>query len=173
MRRVLILVPLGLGLVMVGGVLLPRPWFYRHRRPTRLGRATNRFMGWLSYLGLPPSWAVALEVRGRRTGRLCATALVVGEYEGQRYLVSMLGERSEWVRNVRAAGGEAVLRHGSRERVRLEEVPTEERAPILHAYLQRAVGARSHIPVQHDAPAEEFARVAAEYPVFRMIGDRS
>ena len=112
---------------------------------------------------------VTLEVRGRRTGRLCSTALVVGEYGGQRYLVSMLGERSEWVRNVRAAGGEAVLRHGSRERVRLEEVPTEERAPILHAYLQRAVGARSHIPVQHDAPAEEFARVAAEYPVFRIL----
>ena len=168
-RRLLILVVLGLGLVMVGGVFLPRSWFYRYRRPTRLGRTTNRFMAWLSSLGLPPSWAVALEVRGRRSGRVTSTALVMGEHQGQRYLVSMLGERSEWVRNVRAAGGEAVIRHGQRQAVRLEEVPVEQRAPILKAYLRRAVGARPHLPVPHTAPVEDFQRIAAEYPVFRIV----
>jgi hypothetical protein len=43
-----------------------------------------------------------------------------------------------------------------------------ERAPIIRAYLQRAIGGRPHIPVPHDAPASAFEPVAAEYPVFRI-----
>ena len=35
--------------------------------------------------------------------------LVVALVDGQRYLVSMLGEGAQWVRNVRAAGLEALL----------------------------------------------------------------
>ena len=31
---------------------------------------------------------------------------------GERYLVSMLGNDAAWVRNLRAADGSAVLRHG-------------------------------------------------------------
>ena len=54
----------------------------------------------------------------------------------------MLGERSPWVHNVRAAGGRAVIRHGRRHEVRLIEVPPDERAPVIKAYLERAVGAR-------------------------------
>jgi hypothetical protein len=61
--------------------------------------------------------------------------LVVADYEGDRYVVAMLGQNANWVRNVRAAGGRAVLRHGRRERVRLEEVDPAVRAPILHRYL--------------------------------------
>jgi hypothetical protein len=74
----------------------------------------------------------------------------------------------DWVRNVRAAGGEAVLIHGERRPVRLVEVEPTERAPILKAYLARAIGGRPHIPVKHDAPIEEFETVAADYPVFRV-----
>ena len=48
--------------------------------------------------------------------------LVVAEVGGERYLVSMLGDGVNWVRNVQAAGGEAVLRHGQLEEVRLESV---------------------------------------------------
>ena len=51
------------------------------------------------------------------------------------YLVAMLGERANWVRNVRAAGGRAVLRHGKKEAVRLEEVPVDQRPAILRRYL--------------------------------------
>ena len=42
--------------------------------------------------------------------------------DGERYLVSMLGAEVDWVRNVRAAGGNVTLRHGRREEVHLEEV---------------------------------------------------
>jgi hypothetical protein len=89
--------------------------------------------------------------------------------DGQRYLVSMLGEDVAWVRNVRAAGGRAVLRHGRRESVRLEEIPAGERAPVLKAYLQRAPGARPHVAVDKDAPLSEFERIATTFPVFRVL----
>jgi hypothetical protein len=86
---------------------------------------------------------------------------------GERYLVSMLGE-SNWVRNVRAAGGKARLVHGIAEQVLLEEVEVEQRAPILKAYLQLAPGARPHISVSKDAPVSEFEKIASQYPVFRL-----
>jgi hypothetical protein len=88
--------------------------------------------------------------------------------EGERYLVSMLGEDTNWVHNVRAAGGEAVLRHGRQEAVRLEDVAVDRRASVLKAYLGRAPNARSHIPVDQDAPLAEFERVANRFPVFRV-----
>jgi hypothetical protein len=80
----------------------------------------------------------------------------------------MLGEGVNWVRNVRAAGGDATLRHGRREEVRLEEVAPERRAPVLKAYLGRAPNARVHIPIDKDAPLTDFERVAGRFPVFRI-----
>jgi hypothetical protein len=89
--------------------------------------------------------------------------------EGERYLVSMLGAGVDWVRNVKAANGNVILRHGRREEVRLEEVPVNQRAPVLKAYLKRAPGARPHIPIHKDAALSEFERVASQFPVFRVI----
>jgi hypothetical protein len=80
----------------------------------------------------------------------------------------MLGERSPWVHNVRAADGRAVLRHGVAREVRLVEVPAPERGAIIKAYLGRAAGGRPHIPVDKDAPLAEFDAVAADIPVFRV-----
>ena len=45
-----------------------------------------------------------MEVPGRRSGRIVSLPLVVATVRGERYLVSMLGEEVNWVRNVRAAG---------------------------------------------------------------------
>jgi hypothetical protein len=58
-----------------------------------------------------------------------------------------LAKNANWVRNLKAADGRAVLRHGRREGVHLEEVDPSVRAPILRRYLQVAPGARAHIPV--------------------------
>ena len=118
--------------------------------------------------GVAPDRLVALEVYGRRSGRAIRFPLVMAVVGGERYLVSMLGEGTNWVRNVRAAGGEAILRHGRREGVRLEEVAPERRAPVLKAYLERAPNARAHIPVDKDAPLSEFEEVAGRFPVFRL-----
>ncbi|MCP6291665.1 hypothetical protein NL468_28735, partial [Klebsiella pneumoniae] len=90
---------------------------------------------------------------------------VLTRHDGERYPVSMLGEGTNWVRNVRAAGGRAVLRHGHREDVVLEEVDPGVRAPILKRYLALAPGARAHIPVDRHAPLSQFEEIATRFPV--------
>jgi hypothetical protein len=147
---------------------------YRGNRPGPLAR----FMNWLSAVQfaagvLSPERAVTVEVRGRRSGRTIAFPVAVADYEGGRYLVSMLGERANWVRNVRAAGGRATIRRRGRRRVRLEEVAPALRAPILRRYLAIAPGARPHVPVDRHAPLPAFERIAAAYPVFRIVDDQS
>jgi len=139
-----------------------------YARPSRATQVMNSFFGWLASVGLTPKDTVRLEVRGRRSGEMRSVAVTSVEHEGQRYLVSPRGE-SEWVRNVRAAG-EAVLRHGKPEAVRLEELPAGERAAIIQAYLkktQRATG--QHFGVKAEAGIEEFEGIASRHPVFRIV----
>jgi len=144
-------------------------WMYRGGRPNRLARVLNR-IGAVQYAHriAAPRQAVTLEVVGRRTGKAISFPLVLTPYDGQRYLVSMLGEHTNWVRNVRAADGRAVLRSGHREAVRLVEVEPTARAAILQKFLELAPGARAHLPVDRTAPLAEFERIAADYPVFRI-----
>ena len=159
--------------LMAGWLYRLKRWMYRGGRPHRLARAMNRLSAVQFATGLlaPRNW-VTLEVRGRRTGRVISLPVVVADYRGGRYLVAMLGESANWVRNVRAAGGRAVLRHGQRETVRLEEVDAASRGPILRRYLDLAPGARPHVPVDRRAPVEQFDRIAADYPVFRITADQ-
>ncbi len=86
----------------------------------------------------------------------------------ERYLVSMLGPGSDWVKNVEAARGEAVIRQGRRRRVRLVTVPPEQRAPILHEYVRVASSGRQHLPLTVGAPLSDFAAIADHYPVYRI-----
>lgn len=144
-------------------------WLYRGGRPNWLARVANRLTAAVFSKGVAVDYLATLEVTGRKSGRTLSLPVVIAIVEGQRYLVSMLGENVSWVQNVRAAGGKAVLRSGRREAVRLEEVPASERAPILKAYLQRAPGARPHVSVDKDAPLAEFEKIAPTLPVFRVV----
>ena len=145
-----------------------RKRMYRGGRPNRLARALNR--GWAIFhsLGISPNYLITLEVVGRKSGKMISFPLVMTVMNGERYLVAMLGEETNWVKNVRAAGGRATLRHGITEQVRLEEVDVSQRAPILKAYLQIAPGARPHMAISKDAPISEFEKVAVQHPVFRV-----
>jgi deazaflavin-dependent oxidoreductase (nitroreductase family) len=143
-------------------------WLYRGGRPNVFARIQNRASAVAFSAGVWPRRLATLEVVGRRTGDVISFPVVIADHAGRRYLVAMLGDESNWPRNVRAAGGRAVLRHGRREDVRLEEVPVEERPPILQRYVAVAPGGRPHIAVDRDAPLEAFARVAPQIPVFRI-----
>src|SRR5574341_1980200 len=143
-------------------------WLYRGQRPNWIARILNRALAAVGSSGVASNYLVTLEVTGRKSGRVASLPLVMVVVDGQRYLVSMLGENVHWVHNVRAAGGRAVLRSGGREKIQLEEVPTDRRAPILRAYLQRAPGARPHVPVNKDAALAEFQKIAAAFPIFRL-----
>ena len=148
-------------------------WLYRSGRPNRLARVLNRASAVAHSAGIWPSRLATLEVPGRRSGRVISFPVVIADHEGERYLVAMLGEDTNWVRNVRAAGGRAVLRHGRREAVRLDEVDPGERPPILRRYLDVAPGARPHISVDRHAPDEELEKVAPQIPVFRVTVEQS
>jgi deazaflavin-dependent oxidoreductase (nitroreductase family) len=142
--------------------------FYRNWRPTRLGRWANRFACWWSGLGLPPRFQAALEVHGRTSGRIRSNPVVIATVEGKRYLVSMLGPESDWVKNIEAAQGDAVIRQGRRSRVHLVAVPPEQRAPILREYVRIASSGRQHFPLPVGAPLPDFEPIARCYPVYRI-----
>jgi hypothetical protein len=143
-------------------------WMYMSGRPNRVAALLNRVWALVGFAGLWPNRLVTLQVRGRITGHLISCPLIVADYQGDRYLVAMLGESAKWVANVRAAGGHAVLRHGRREAVHLEEVDPSTRAPVLRRHLQVAPAARALVPVDCGAPLAEFDRIAAQFPVFRI-----
>jgi len=115
-------------------------FYYRNWRPTRLGKISNRAWARVTGLGLTPKILLTLQVKSQSSGRLCSTALVVANHQGKRYLVSMLGEDSEWVRDVRAAGGEAFIKRGRSRPVKLVEIPpkSERQSSRLGAELPRA-----------------------------------
>ena len=87
----------------------------RYRAPARLYGRLSRWIGVpLTSAGLAPRHAVTLEVAGRRSGRPRRNPVLVTTCAEADYLVSLAGE-TEWVRNVRAAHGRAVLhRRGAR-----------------------------------------------------------
>ncbi|MFN2194912.1 MAG: nitroreductase/quinone reductase family protein [Anaerolineales bacterium] len=143
-------------------------WEYRGGRPNLIAKIQNRGWAFLHASGLLPDRFVTLEVAGRKSGKIIRFPLAMVVIDGNRYLVSMLGEEANWVKNVRAAEGKASLVHGVREEVQLEEVDPDQRAPILKAYLHIAPGARPHIPVSKDASLAEFEKIAADLPVFRI-----
>lgn len=145
---------------------------YRGNRPGGVARVLNAIAAWQFGAGVSRRCDATLLVRGRVSGRTVAVPVVVADYRDERYLVSMLGQDANWVRNVRQADGRAALKRRTVEDVSLIEVPPGERAPILKRYLTLAPGARPHVPVDRHAPVEQFAAIAGDYPVFRVASQR-
>lgn len=133
-------------------------------------RRYARFWSSIFGLGLFPRRWVSLEVIGRGSGETRRFPLGTARLNGSRYLVSMLGDECNWVKNVRATGGEALLRHGRATNVKLIEIPSGERASIIKSYLEQVPGARPHFAVSRNASLEDFQKIASQYPVF-LISD--
>lgn len=140
---------------------------YPGGRPTREAKEIHRRFAAGPLPRLLPIASV-LEVRGRLSGRTVSVPLAIVPYRGSWYLVSMFGEQSNWVQNVRSSGGVAVLTHGRRRPVHLVEVQVDLRAPIIKRYLLFAIGARPHVDLSWRAPLGRFESIAAHYPVFRV-----
>jgi len=139
-----------------------------YHKPTPVTRLVNSVMGWFASMGLGPRDLVTLEAKGRRSGQVHSTVVTPVELEGQRYLVSPRGG-TEWVRNVRAAEGEAAIRHRGRKRVRLEEMPVDQTAAIIQAYLKKTkMATKQHFGIDPDAPLQEFESIASRHPVFKI-----
>jgi deazaflavin-dependent oxidoreductase (nitroreductase family) len=140
-----------------------------YHKPSGLVKAMNTFVGWLGSMGLVPGGTAQLQVKGRKSGQTRKNAVTWVEHEGQRYLVAPRGN-TEWVRNVKADGGQAVLKRGKSEKVRLEEIPVEQRAAIIKPYLKKtAIATKREFGLDPEAPMEEFERIAPQHPVFRVV----
>jgi deazaflavin-dependent oxidoreductase (nitroreductase family) len=142
---------------------------YAGGRGNATARRFSRLWAAVFALGLMPRRWVTLEVVGRRSGRATRFPLGMADWEGQWYLVPMLGEHCNWVQNVRAAQGLVTLRRRRAKVCQLIELPVDERAPVLRRYLQTVPGARPHVPVDREAPMAEFQAISARYPVFRVV----
>ena len=117
-------------------------WMYQKGRPNLLAKIQNRGWALIHAMGVLPERFVTLEVPGRKSGKPVKFPLAMLVIDQERFLVSMLGNNANWVRNVQASHGKGTLIHGAREAVVLEIVEIEKRAPILKAYLQIVPGAR-------------------------------
>jgi deazaflavin-dependent oxidoreductase (nitroreductase family) len=142
----------------------------RYQRPGWFTKNVfNRIVALMTRLGLSVWGSRVLEVPGRKTGEPRRTPVNLLTYEGARYLVSPRGH-TQWVRNLRVSGhGRLVLGRDSEE-FAATEVPEDERAPILRAYLKRwkAEVGTFFGGVGPDSSDEELTRIAADHPVFRL-----
>jgi deazaflavin-dependent oxidoreductase (nitroreductase family) len=102
------------------------------RRAARFNkRVTNRIQGLYAWL-LPP-WAVILH-RGRRSGRHYRTPLFAFRRDRTLVIALLYGQESDWLRNLRAGGGQ-VIRAGRTFTVQAPEVIDTSGAGLLLARL--------------------------------------
>lgn len=129
----------------------------------------HRPIAWLVRRGIGLNGKSELAVRGRTSGEWRTVPVNPLTLDGQRYLVAPRGA-TQWVRNLRAAGG-GELRMGRRtERFTAVEITDEEKPAVLHAYLGRwgwEVG-RFFDGVDAASSPDELRRVAPRHPVFRL-----
>ena len=151
-----------------------------YRPPSRWYQRGNRIGVLLTSLGFGPGDAVTLTVKGRKTGRPRSIPILKTEVNGSEYLVSLSGE-SQWVRNLRVAGGRAQITRRRRLDATLVELPEEDRPPIISAYLQAARDrssaasyakqARFYFGLPPEHSLDDIAAIAGHYPVFRIDYD--
>ena len=103
---------------------------YQGGRANAMARRLARVWATVFASGVMPKRWVCLEVTGRSSGRVARFPLGMARADGQWYLVSMLGDGCNWVQNVRAADGNAILRRRHAMACSLIEVPPEDRAPM-------------------------------------------
>jgi deazaflavin-dependent oxidoreductase (nitroreductase family) len=135
----------------------------------RMDRLSKSLVATLTKAGISLMGSRILSVRGRKSGELRSTPVNLLTHDGHRYLVAPRGH-TQWVRNLRAAGG-GELRIGRRvERFTATELPDEQKPEVLRAYLKRwkfEVG-MFFDGVGPDAPTSQLLEIAPGYPVFQV-----
>jgi deazaflavin-dependent oxidoreductase (nitroreductase family) len=142
-----------------------------YQRPGFLTRRVmNGVVAGATRLGVSVWGSRVLEITGRRSGvarRVPVNLLVL---DGTEYLVAPRGE-TQWVRNLRAAGGELDLLLGARRQHRhATELADDEKPPVLRAYLRRW---RAEVGVFFGgvgpgSSEEELRAIAPRHPAFRL-----
>jgi deazaflavin-dependent oxidoreductase (nitroreductase family) len=129
----------------------------------------NPLVAALTRLGLPVYGSRVLEVKGRKSGEWRRTPVNPLRYEGGDYLIAPRGH-TQWVRNLRAAGGGRLVRGRRTQEFTATELPDQDKAGVLRAYLKRwawEVGTFFD-GVSAKSSDEEMLRIASDHPVFRL-----
>jgi deazaflavin-dependent oxidoreductase (nitroreductase family) len=141
----------------------------RYVLPDRGTQLFNKAVAALTRAGISVWGSRVLAVRGRSSGQWRTTPVNPLTLNGERYLVAPRGE-TQWVRNMRAAGG-GELRVGRRaEPFTATELADADKPAVLRAYLKRwrfEVGMFFQ-GVGPDAPDAKLLEIAPGYPVFRL-----
>jgi deazaflavin-dependent oxidoreductase (nitroreductase family) len=127
----------------------------------------NRMVAGLHRLGLGVQGSQTLAVRGRKSGEMRTNPVNPFEIDGRTYLLSPRGT-TQWVRNLRAAGGEGELRSGRKARhFHAEEVADSDKLPLLRLYMDKwSWEVKGFMGIDADAPDEELRRIAPDHPAF-------
>jgi deazaflavin-dependent oxidoreductase (nitroreductase family) len=149
-------------------------------RVTASVRINNAMISSLLRLGIK-MWSFSLlTVRGRKSGKPIVTPIAIFVQERKRYLIASYGVVN-WVRNLRAAGGEATLVCGRNiEKIRAIELEPEAAALVFREALRsgppgipavifrvyRALQVLPYLNVTESSSLEEFEREALTHPVF-------
>ena len=138
-------------------------WFTKH--------IFNNVVAGLTHLGISVWGSRVLRVRGRTSGEWRTTPVNLLTVDGQRYLVAPRGE-TQWVKNIRKAGGGELKLGRKTEPIRVVELADENKPELLRAYLKRW---KAEVGVFFDGVSatsseEEVRRIAPDHPVFRIDG---
>jgi len=129
----------------------------------------NSVVAALTKAGVSVMGSRVLYVRGRTSGQWRTTPVNLLRHDGNSYLVAPRGH-TQWVRNMRVAGG-GELHVGRRvEKFTATEMPDADKPEILRAYLRRwkvEVGIFFD-GVGPDASDDQLLAIAPGYPVFRL-----
>jgi deazaflavin-dependent oxidoreductase (nitroreductase family) len=142
----------------------------RYIQPKSADNLFNSAVGRLTRLGVSVYGSRVLYVKGRTSGEWRSTPVnPLRLADGTRYLVAPRGT-TQWVRNMRAAGG-GELRIGRKvEPFTATEVADDAKPAILRAYLKKwkfEVGVFFD-GVDAKAPEEKLREIAPGYPIFRI-----
>jgi deazaflavin-dependent oxidoreductase (nitroreductase family) len=145
-------------------------------------RINNSMTSSLLRLGIKMGSFALLTVRGRKSGKPIETPIAIFVQEGKRYLITPYGVVN-WVRNLRAAGGEASIKRSRRtEKIHAIELPPEAAAPIFREAVRsgppgipaaifrgyRYLFVLPYLNVTVNSSLEEFEREVLTHPVFLL-----
>lgn len=141
----------------------------RYIAPSRSTALFNSAVAGLTRLGVSVWGSRVLAVRGRTSGEWRTTPVNLLTVAGERYLVAPRGV-TQWVRNIRVAGG-GELHVGRRtEAVTVTELDDAAKPVILREYLRRWKFEVGVFFDGVDASADDatLLAIAPGYPVFRV-----
>jgi deazaflavin-dependent oxidoreductase (nitroreductase family) len=158
------------GLLVSGIIAQARPFARSPKafRVTPTLRLGNFIVATLLRLGVRIGPFALLTVQGRKSGRPRTTPVAIGEWNGQRWVLSPYGE-VDWVRNLRAAGHGTLTRGRHVEPFNAVELSTSAAAPILkQALVMMPAFLRSYFEVTASSTSEELEREAVRHPIFQL-----